>query len=165
MIGPNLPWLPQNWELDFRSWYKGRGENAFSSAAGVVYFSSYSGDIIVGVGPDGKRRTVADGLATPTGIAFARDGRLLIANRSSGVIVAFDTKTGNRTVVARGLSLPVGVVEMPDGSIVSSQYGGRVTRILPMARSRNSVRVSTAPASASSPMEMMRCWSSTTAGA
>ena len=100
-------------------------------AAGVVYVSSYSGDIIVGVGPDGKRRTVADGLATPTGIAFARDGRLLIANRSSGEIVAFDTKTGNRTVVARGLSLPVGVVEMPDGSIVSSQYGGRVTRILP----------------------------------
>ena len=33
-------------------------------------------------------------------------------------------------MVARGLSLPVGVVEMPDGSIVSSQYGGRVTRIL-----------------------------------
>lgn len=96
-------------------------------AAGVVYVSSYSGDIIVGVGPDGKRRTVADGLATQTGIAFARDGRLLIANRSSGEIVAFDTKTGNRTVVARGLSLPVGVVEMPDGSIVSSQYGGRVT--------------------------------------
>ena len=69
-------------------------------------------------------------LATPTGIAFARDGRLLIANRSSGEIVAFD-KTGNRTVVARGLSLPVGVVEMPDGGIVSSQYGGRVTCILP----------------------------------
>jgi glucose/arabinose dehydrogenase len=95
-------------------------------ATGAVFVSSYSSDILVRVGPDGKRKTVADGLATPTGIAFARDGRLLIANRSSGEIVAFDTKTGNRTVV-----LPVGVVEMPDGSIVSSQYGGRVTRILP----------------------------------
>ena len=87
-----------------------------------MFVSSYSGDIIVRVGPDGKRKTVADGLATPTGIAFARDGRLLVANRSSGEIVALDTKTGYRAVV--------GVVEMPDGSIVSSQYGGRVTRIL-----------------------------------
>jgi virginiamycin B lyase len=101
-----------------------------TDATGAVFVSSYSGDIIVRVGPDGKRKTVADGLSTPTGIAFARDGRLLVANRSSGEIVALDTKTGNRTVVARGLSLPVGVVEMPDGSIVSSQYGGRVTRIL-----------------------------------
>lgn len=101
-----------------------------TDATGAVFVSSYSGDIIVRVGPDGKRKTVADGLATPTGIAFARDGRLLVANRSSGEIVALDTKTGYRTVVARGLSLPVGVVEMPDGSIVSSQYGGRVTRIL-----------------------------------
>ena len=134
-------------------------------AAGVVYVSSYSGDIIVGVGPDGKRRTVADGLATPTGIAFARDGRLLIANRSSGEIVAFDTKTGNRTVVARGLSLPVGVVEMPDGTSSPRNMVVVSPASCPMARSRNSVRVSTAPASASSPMEMMRCWSSTTARA
>ncbi len=100
-------------------------------AQGAVFVSSYSGDMIVRVTPDGKRAQVADGLATPTGIAFGRDGRLLIANRSSGEIVALDTRTGRRTVVARGLSLPVGVVEMPDGSIVSSQYGGRVTRVLP----------------------------------
>lgn len=100
-------------------------------ATGAVFVSSYSSDIIVRIAPDGKRETVAEGLATPTGIAFARDGRLLIANRSSGEIVAIDTKTGQRSVIVRGLSLPVGVVEMPDGSIVSSQYGGRVTRILP----------------------------------
>lgn len=100
-------------------------------ATGAVFVSSYSSDIIVRIAPDGRRETIADGLATPTGIAFARDGRLLIANRSSGEIVALDTKSGERSVVARGLSLPVGVVEMPDGSIVSSQYGGRVTRIRP----------------------------------
>lgn len=101
------------------------------NATGAVFVSSYSSGIIVRIAPDGSRETIAKGLATPTGIAFARDGRLLIANRSSGEIVALDTKSGERSVVAHGLSLPVGVVEMPDGSIVSSQYGGRVTRILP----------------------------------
>ncbi len=98
---------------------------------GAVFVSSYSSDTIVRITPDGSRKTIAEGLATPTGIAFARDGRLLIANRSSGEIVALNAATGSRSVVARGLSLPVGVAEMPDGSIVSSQYGGRVTRILP----------------------------------
>lgn len=98
-------------------------------AAGAVFVSSYSGDNIVRIAPDGTRTIVAERLATPTGIAFARNGRLLVANRSSGEIVALDLANGDRTVVARGLSLPVGVVEMPDGSVVSSQYGGRVTRI------------------------------------
>jgi hypothetical protein len=68
-------------------------------------------------------------------------------------------------MVARGLSLPVGVVEMPDGSIVSSQYGGRVTRILPDGKVQELGQSFNRPASASSPMEMMRCWSSTTARA
>jgi outer membrane protein assembly factor BamB len=113
-------------------------------AAGVVYVSSYSGDIIVGVGPDGKRRTVADGLATPTGIAFARDGRLLIANRSSGEIVAFDTKTGNAPwwrVGSRCLSAWSKcrtAASSPRNMVVVSPAS------CPMARSRNSVRVSTA---------------------
>ncbi|ONH84065.1 serine/threonine protein kinase [Roseomonas mucosa] len=100
-------------------------------ATGAVFVSSYSSGNIVRIAPDGSRKTIAEGLATPTGIAFARDGRLLIANRSSGEIVTLNTATGSRSVVARGLSLPVGVAEMPDGSIVSSQYGGRLTRILP----------------------------------
>jgi virginiamycin B lyase len=72
-----------------------------------------------------------DGFKSPTGIAFSRNGRLLVANRSSGEILSIDTVSGDRRVVARSLSLPVGVVEMADGSLVATQYGGRLTRVLP----------------------------------
>lgn len=99
-------------------------------ATGAVYVASYSGDYIERVGPDGKRSRVVEGLATPTGIVFALNGRLLVANRASGEILSIDLSNGDRAVMANSLSLPVGVVEMPDGSVVTSQYGGRVTRIL-----------------------------------
>lgn len=98
---------------------------------GQLFVASYSDDYIVRVSESGGLTKVAEGLATPTGIAFSSDGRLLVANRSSGEIVAVDTETGEKQVIADGLSLPVGVVEMPDKSLVVSQYGGRVTRIVP----------------------------------
>jgi sugar lactone lactonase YvrE len=98
---------------------------------GAVYVASYSGDCVVRVGVDGSRTTVAEGLATPTGLAFSKDGRLLVANRSSGEIVALDLQSGQKSIVATSLSLPVGVVEMPDNSLVVTQYGGRVTRVMP----------------------------------
>lgn len=100
-------------------------------AAGHVFVSSYSGDYIMRIAPDGTSRRIVEGLATPTGIAFAASGRLLVANRASGEILSIDLASGDRRILAHSLSLPVGVVEMPDGSIVASQYGGRVTRILP----------------------------------
>ncbi len=100
-------------------------------ASGGVFVASYAGDTIIRVTPDGARTQIADGLATPTGIAFTKDGRLLIANRRSGEVLSLDLATGERQVRAHSLNLPVGVVEMSDGSIVASQYGGRVTRILP----------------------------------
>nr|WP_157968105.1 hypothetical protein [Edaphovirga cremea] len=91
--------------------------------------SSYSGHYILHIAADGKSRRIAENLATPTGIAFGRNGRLLVANRGSGEILSIDVSTGQAEIVARSLSLPVGVVEMEDGSLVASQYGGRVTRI------------------------------------
>jgi virginiamycin B lyase len=96
----------------------------------AIFVASYSGDYIVRVAPDGTPTRVSEGLATPTGIAFAANGRLLVANRAAGEILSIDVSNGSRRVIARGLSLPVGIVEMGDGSVVASQYGGRVTRIL-----------------------------------
>lgn len=98
---------------------------------GQLFVASYSDDYIALISEDGRQTRVSEGLATPTGITFSSDGRLLVANRSSGEIVAVNTDTGEKHVVANGLTLPVGVVEMPDKSLVVSQYGGRVTRIVP----------------------------------
>ncbi|RLL71525.1 serine/threonine protein kinase [Ochrobactrum soli] len=100
-------------------------------AEGTVFVSSYSGDYIVRINPDGSHTRIAENLATPTGIAFSAEGRLLVANRAAGEILSIDPSNGLARVVARSLSLPVGVTEMADGSLVTSQYGGRVTRILP----------------------------------
>ncbi|MGO4832037.1 serine/threonine protein kinase [Rhizobiaceae sp. 2RAB30] len=99
-------------------------------AKGTVFVSSYSGDYIVRIAPDGKGTRVAENLATPTGIAFSTDGRLLVANHAAGEILSIDPSSGSSRVLVRSLSLPVGVTEMEDGSVVASQYGGRVTRIL-----------------------------------
>lgn len=100
-------------------------------AEGTMFVSSYSGDYILRVAQDGTQARVAENLATPTGVAFASNGRLLVANRAAGEILSLDLSNGSRHVVGRGLSLPVGVAEIKDGSVVASQYGGRVTRILP----------------------------------
>lgn len=100
-------------------------------ATGAVFVSSYSGDYIVRIAPDGTQTRVAENLATPTGIAFSADGRLLVTNRAAGEILSIDLSNGSSRTLARSLSLPVGVIEMEDGSVVASQYGGRVTRVLP----------------------------------
>lgn len=100
-------------------------------AAGNLYVASYSGDYIAHVAPSGAIRKVAVGLATPTGISFAADGRLLVANRSSGEVVAVEVSSGTKETAATGFSLPVGVAEMPDRSLVVSQYGGGITRVMP----------------------------------
>ncbi|TNC11758.1 serine/threonine protein kinase [Methylobacterium terricola] len=98
--------------------------------AGAVFVASYSDDDVLRLAPDGTRTRVASGLATPAGLGFAADGRLLVANRAAGEIVSIDLSNGTQRILARSLSLPVGVVEMMDGSVITSQYGGRVTRIL-----------------------------------
>lgn len=100
-------------------------------AQGDLYVAAYSGDYVMRVSANGGQTRVAEGFATPTGIVFSADGRLLVTNRASGEIIAVDPKTGRKQSIANGLSLPVGVVEMRDRSLVVSQYGGRVTRILP----------------------------------
>ncbi|WP_235895176.1 serine/threonine protein kinase [Yersinia alsatica] len=98
---------------------------------GTLFVASYSGDYIEAIAPDGARKRLVEGLATPTGLALAANGQLLVANRAAGQILSINKSNGQQRVVARSLSLPVGVVEMKDGSLVSSQYGGRVTRIKP----------------------------------
>ncbi len=100
-------------------------------AADTLYIAAYSGDYIESLDKNGIRKRVADGLATPTGLCFSRSGRLITTNRSSGELVAINLSTGEKQVIAGSLSLPVGVAEMADGSYVVSQYGGRVTRVLP----------------------------------
>ena len=112
--------------------------NAIASPAGIVvdktasvYVSSYSGDHITRIDPDGKHTRIAENLATPTGLSFSADGHLLIANRASGEVLSLNLQTGERRVLFDSFSLPVGVVEMPDRSLVVSQYGGRVTRVMP----------------------------------
>ena len=97
---------------------------------GAVYIASYSGDSIIRITQDGEKTIIADGLSTPTGITLTGRNSLLVTNRSSGDVLEIDLATGNRTIRASHLSLPVGVVEMPDKSLVISQYGGRVTRVM-----------------------------------
>lgn len=112
--------------------------NAIASPAGIVvdtsasvYIASYSGDYITRIDPDGTHTRIAENLATPTGLSFSADGHLLVANRASGEVLSLNLQTGEKRVLADSFSLPVGVVEMPERSLVVSQYGGRVTRVMP----------------------------------
>lgn len=100
-------------------------------ARGRLYVASYAGDYIARLDEDGRIVRIAENLATPTGIAFAKNGELLVANRASGQVLAVNVANGAKRRVSEGFDLPVGVVETADGSIVVSQYGGRVTRVLP----------------------------------
>ncbi len=76
---------------------------------------------IVRISPDGQATVVGDTGGRPLGLAFARDGRLLICDSPRGLL-AMDTDSGKletlvEEVDGRRLQFCSNVTEMPDGTI------------------------------------------------
>lgn len=70
-----------------------------------------------------RDRIVAKGLSSPVGMAFDRDGRLLVANWSAGTVVGVTT-TGDVSVLVADLNGPSGLALGPDGDIYVASYSG-----------------------------------------
>jgi sugar lactone lactonase YvrE len=90
-----------------------------------IYVASYSRDEIYRFTP-GSRVTWLTGLATPAGLGFDRAGRLLVANRRTNEILAFDAAK-TRSAAVSGLRTPVGATQRPDNGFAVSNIGGGVT--------------------------------------
>lgn len=108
---------------------------------GSIYFSDGLNDRISRVSPDGSVSIFASGLSTPSGIAFAPNGDLIVADTGSHTIKAV-TAAGDVVTLAgadgqRGDAVgpaaearfngPIGVAVRPDGAIVvSDTYNDRI---------------------------------------
>lgn len=96
-----------------------------------------SGGAIVSLGKaggDAAARLEVDGLNAPVGVAFDRDGRLLVLEHGrfdmaagfvpgSGRLLAVDA-AGTRTVLVEGLTRPSALLVLTDGRIVVAELGG-----------------------------------------
>jgi sugar lactone lactonase YvrE len=70
-----------------------------------------------------RDRIIARGLSSPVGMAFDREGRLLVANWSVGTVVSVAT-TGDVSVLAVDLNGPSGLALGPNGDIYVASYSG-----------------------------------------
>jgi sugar lactone lactonase YvrE len=121
-------------------------------ARGHVFVADTYNDCIREVAPDGRVRTVAgtgepgwaDGAAatalfdTPTGLAFDRQGRLLIADTGNGQVRMLDS-AGRVSTLATGpvhLSRPLSVAADDEGTTYVSDEQGRVVAVPADGRAR-----------------------------
>ena len=99
---------------------------------GNIVVSEMKTQSVVSVAPNGERKTLASGIAIPTGLA-AKGKDLWAADWSKGEIVkvvANGEVLAQPTVVAKGLSQPEGMAIAPDGSILVVESGaGRLLSI------------------------------------
>lgn len=79
--------------------------------------NSFNGQTVAQINLDGTATTFTETLAGPTGIAFADNGSVYIANYNRGDITRV-TPTGVRFRFAQGLNGPSGIVFDDDGNLV-----------------------------------------------
>ncbi len=77
-----------------------------------------------------NRRTVAGGLACPTGLARVDDSTFLVTEFLSNQLERIDLATGQRQVIATDLSSPEGVAYRPDGIAVVAETGTQSLRAI-----------------------------------
>jgi virginiamycin B lyase len=106
-------------------------------AAGSVY--ALHGGRLLRRDPSGRISPVADGFASPLGLAAGPDGEIYVADTGNGVVRRVNVRAGTTEIVARDLGYVVSVAGAPDGTIWSSSVadGGRpgVWRTTPGRRS------------------------------
>ena len=73
------------------------------------------------VAPRQPTTMLHDGLNSPVGLAYDRDGNLFVSNWSAGTVLRF-TPDGRRSVFASGLEGPSGLAISPDGDICVASY-------------------------------------------
>jgi DNA-binding beta-propeller fold protein YncE len=115
------------------------------AADGAIYVSDGETGRIYQLAPDGAAKVVAENLNTPSAIAFAPDGTLVVADTGSHTIKRLETKDGRVSVIAgvenrAGFSDgngadalfngPVGIAVGKDGTIyVADTYNDRIRAI------------------------------------
>lgn len=112
-----------------------------AARGGIVYFSDGQNGKIIRITSDGVSSTFAEGLDTPSGIAFGPDGNLIVADAGSHTIKSIDADgkvvviagTEDRSGKTDGVALastfnaPVGVAVHADGRIfVADTYNDRI---------------------------------------
>jgi sugar lactone lactonase YvrE len=102
-------------------------------AAGSVY--ALHGNRLLRRDASGRISPVADGFASPLGLAAGPDGDLFVADTGNGLIRRVNVRSGTTEIVASGLGYVVSVAVAADGTIWSSSAADRgrpgVWRITP----------------------------------
>lgn len=90
---------------------------------GELMVSNIAGGISL-VGPDGRARSIHDGLRSPgPGIVADPEGTAAYVVDYGGTTVNRIDREGGRVVLADGLSSPVGLARTPDGNLLVATWG------------------------------------------
>lgn len=90
---------------------------------GELMVSNIAGGISL-VGPDGRARSIHDGLRSPgPGIVADPEGTAAYVVDYGGTTVSRIDREGGRVVLADGLSSPVGLARTPDGNLLVATWG------------------------------------------
>ena len=116
-----------------------------AAADGTAYVSDGEAGRIWQLAPDGATKVIVENLNTPSALAFAADGALVVADTGSHTIKRVETQTGRVTIIAgsegragfadgRGAEAqfngPVGLAIGKDGTIyVADTYNDRIRAI------------------------------------
>ncbi|MEU4842332.1 Vgb family protein [Nocardia testacea] len=110
--------------------------HAIEQDDGVLIVTEPSNGRLLRVDGAAAPRPIAEGLGTPTGLAVAGDGRILVTDASEGRVLAIDPEAGGVTVVGTDLGAPRRVAIARTGDRGSShrhraeqQLGDRRTAI------------------------------------
>lgn len=115
------------------------------SPKGVIYVSDGQKGVIWQIATDGKATPLTEHLGTPSGIALATDGTLIVADSGAHTILKIDPANGESKILAGGpnqsgfadgdaasarFNAPVGVAVGPDGTVfVADTYNDRIRAI------------------------------------
>lgn len=99
--------------------------------AGVVVADSYNDRVLV-VALDGQLLAEHGELRTPTGVATAADGSLLVCEEEAEQVVRIPPGSGTRLTFLGGLFLPADVAVASDGTAYVAEAGRhRIWRVMP----------------------------------
>jgi hypothetical protein len=112
--------------------FAGTGGLAFAADRSMMYVSNRDLNEVFAVTPTGVVSTFATGLAMPFGLLRAADGRLLVAELSTGEVTDI-TAGGNfpdAPAFATGLTMPANLAQTADGRIfVTESTAGEISDI------------------------------------
>jgi len=131
-----------NKKLNEWTGFKAPGDVLEAPNGDLIVPESATGNLIrlSGSGKTAVRKTIASGLNSPLGLAWAGRDAVYVTESGAGQITRVDLKSGAKTVFASKLETPEGIAVAPSGMVFVVEVAAkRVTRVDPKTSAKSLV--------------------------